>query len=520
LRVGLVDIGGALALAASLAIGACGGGGDSSDLASLAPPDAPFFAEFVLRPEGDQAEAIESFAERVAGIDDPGSEIATTIDESFADSGLEITYAEDVEPWLGERGSVFVRSFEPSSVAGGVPDFALAVETDDADAARSFVETAVEADPTPHESRSYGGFDYSYSPGDGGLAVGLIAESLVVGTETSFKVAVDASEGMSLAESEEYSQRTEALGDDLLGSAFLEPAAAIEAGLASEGIAPGDARMLEPLLAGPLSEPLAIGLSATTEAASIDFAATVTGEDAAAADRSLIESLPAGSWLAVAVPDLGQALERVLDQLANGGLPGGGSIQDALRARTGIDLRADVVDWLGDAAGFVEGTSAPGFTAGLIAETTDPEGPRKLLETVQALAESDSGLRSAAPPEGADYGFSLGLPGLGGGAEAGVVGDRVVAVIGGTVAEVLEPASALGDDSRYQAAVESLGEDLPPALYVDLPSLLEVAEQAGSASDPEYQAAAPYLGAFASLVGGSRVEDELAVTRLTVSLGQ
>ena len=370
--------------------------------------------------------------------------------------------------------------------------------------------------PTPIRSRAAAtGTSTTPTRSRTDTAAGLIDDYLVTGTEAGFKVAVDAWEGESLGESEEYEERTEALGDDLLASAYLEPAAAIEAGLASEGIDAADAKASQPLLSGPLSEPLAIGLQATTETATIELASMVEGHEDIATDPSLLAGLPAGSWLAVAVPELGATLERVLDQIENGGLPGSGSIGEIVRARTGIDLRADVTAWLGDAAAFVEGTSAPGFTAGVIAETDDPQGPRAVLARLQEFAERDSGLRSAAPPQGAEYGFSLGLPSLGGGAEAGVLGDRFVAVVGGSASQVLDPSAELGDDDRFQAAVESLGGDVPLGLYLLLPSFLEVAELGGSGADPDYQAARPYLEAFESLAAGSSLDAGLAVTRLT-----
>lgn len=514
----------ALALAASLAlllalvVAGCGDD-ESGELASAAPPDAPFYAEFALRPEGEQAQAIEEFAERVAGIDDPGAAIVAELDASLADEGVDATYADDIEPWLGDRGALFVRSFEGLDEAAMTPEAAVMIEVTDADAAQEFIGRAAAADSEGDEQeRSYGDFDYRLDAE--GTAVGLIDDFLAFGPEDAFKVAVDAFEGESLAESEDYSQRTEALGDDLLAAAYLEPGAAIEAAIASEDVDPQSARLLKPLLGGPLSDPLAIGLSATAQTAGLDFVSMVDGQEDIATDSALIEGLPAGSWLAVGVPDLGAALERTLDQLANSGLPGAGSIRKGVRAATGFDLRADSFGWLGDASAFVEGTSAPGFTAGLIAEISDPEGPRELLEPVQAFAERDSGLRSAGPPEGAEYGFSLGLPGLGGGAEAGVLGDRLVGVFGGTLAQALEPESELGGDPRYRAAVESLGEDFPPGLYVHLPSFFEVAEQGGSATDPDYRAAIPYLDAFESLAAGTRIDDELAVTRVTVSLAE
>jgi Protein of unknown function (DUF3352) len=513
-----------LALAASLAFFLPGAAlvgcrdGEDSELASLVPPDVPLYAEVVLRPEGDQAEAIESFAERVAGIDDPAAAIAAELDSSLADDGVDATFAEDIEPWLGERGAVFVRSFEGLDSRSMDPEAAVLVEVSDADAAQDFIDETLAAESEGDvEERSHGDVDYQL---DGNTAVGLIEDFLVFGSEDAFRVAVDAFEGESLAESEDYTRPTEGLGDDLLASAYVEPGAAIEAAIASEDLDPGRARLLDPLLGGPLSDPVAIGLTSTPDAAGLEFASIVDGQEDIATDPSLIEALPAGSWFAVGVPAAGDALARFLDQLAHGGLPGSGSIRQAIRNATGFAPRPGSLDWLGDASAFVEGTSAPGFTAGLIANLRDPAAPRKLLQRAQTLAERDSGLRSAAPPEGADYGFSLGVPSLGGGAEAGVIKDRLVAVLGGTVAQALDPESKLGDDPRYQEAVESLGDDFPPALFVHLPSFFEVAQQGGSAADPDYRAALPYLEAFESLAAGSWVDDELAVARVTVSLAE
>ena len=101
-------------------IGGCGSDESSSaGLASLAPPDAPLFIQGVIRPDGEQAEAIDSFAERVGQTDDPGADVIAAVDELFASNGVYITYSDDIEPWLGEHGAVFVSSFKPQ--ASGTP---------------------------------------------------------------------------------------------------------------------------------------------------------------------------------------------------------------------------------------------------------------------------------------------------------------------------------------------------------------------------------------------------------------
>ncbi len=511
-------MGGALVVAASVGIGGCGGGdGDGSEgLASLAPPDAPLFVETVIRPEGDQAEAIESFTERVGGISDPGAAVIAEVDRWLSENQLDATYADDLEPWLGTHGAVFVSSFKTSGATESSPDFAAMVEVEDADAASEFLDGIVGEDAAAEEQRSYEGNDYYTS--EIGFTAGIVDEStFVFGTETAFKVAVDASQGESLAESEEYTDRIDELPDDALGSFFFEPAAAIEAAIVSENLGPAEAQMIGPLLGGPLSQPIAATLTATPDSASVDIAAMVESVTALNVGSSLLTDLPGGSWFAIAVADLGPMLERNLDQLSSSGLPGAGEIERQVRERTGLDLGDDVFGWLDDAAAFVQGTSSPGFSAGLIAETSDPQAPRALLDALQKLAEQSSGFTSSGPPEGAESGFSIGLPGVGGGAEAGVIGDQFVAVIGATAKQALEPSETLGDNPDFQAAATALGDDLSPGLYLDLPSFFAVAEQ-GSDGDIDYDEARRYIEAFASLVAGYRVDGDLALSRITVSL--
>lgn len=519
LRGRLVQTGGALTLAAaSLLAGGCGDGDEPAGLASMVPPDAPLFAEAVVRPEGDQAEAIESFADRVGNLSDPGAAVVAALDRELADQGLELTYADDVEPWLGDRAAIFVRSFEDTEVPAGA-DAAILAEVADADAAREFVAKAFEPDPQAERTRSYRGTEYQYSNESGGTAVGVIDDSaLAVGTETAFKVAVDASDGESLAASEEYVDRVEPLPDDPLATLFIEPGTAIEAAIASEGVAPGEGRMVESLLPDLISQPIAATLTATTESATVDLAAMLAGGARVTTESPLLDGLPGGSWFAAAVPELGPTLERTVDRLSTSGLPGARRLERQIRTETGLDLGSDVLDWLGDAAAFVQGTGVPGFSAGLIAETSDPESPRALLDAVRRIAERDSGLRSVGPPEGAEYGFSIGLPGLGGGAEAGVIDDMLVGVIGSTAQLALHPDRTLGDDGRFQDAVASLGDDVAPVLYLYLPSFFDVAQQGDDDGDPDYAALGPYLDAFESLVGGARADAGLLLSRGTVTL--
>ena len=512
----------ALALAASVFAGACGDDDEPGEggLAGLAPPDAPFYIEATIDPDDDQQAAIDSIADRFGGLE-AGEQLIAAVDQLLAGNAVEATFAGDIEPWLGDNAAVFVRSFEQPE-EGGIPDFGLMLEVEEPDAARDFIDDIAEQDPAPDEDRTYEGTEYVYEPGSD-YAFGIVDEAaLVFGSEASLKVAVDASGGEALAGSEDYDSHVAALPEDRLATAFFEPATAIEAVMGAEGIDGSEVQALQPLLGGPLSEPVAAALTAESNAASIDVAATVDSDAPTSTESILLENLPSESWFAAALPDLGPTLERNLDQISSSGLPGAGQIENQLEQETGVDLAADIFSWLGDAAVFVKGTDPASISLGLIAQTSDPEGPRKLLDSAARLIEQQSGRPSSGPPAGADYGFTFGLPPMGGGVEAGVIDDMLVAAFGATAEEVLNPAQTLGDDPRYADALAALGEEIAPALFLDLPQTIAVAEQ-GAADDPpgdgpDYEAIRPYVGDLGSLIAGSRRTDGLVVTRVTVTL--
>jgi hypothetical protein len=521
LRGGVVQIvAGALALAASVFAIGCGGDDAPAGLASLAPPDAPFYVEGVIDPDDDQAAAIDSLVGRFGSFD-PGATVTAALDGFFASQGFDANYADDVEPWLGDHAAVFVRSFDNGD-SSEVSDFAAMVEVTDPDAARDFIESAADSSEPDLEQRDYEGTDYRYDASTGN-AVGLVNDyAVVLGSEASFKVAVDASQGESLEESEDYDSHVAALPDDALATAFFEPATFIEAAIAQGSVDPAAVQMLKPLLGGPLSDPVAAALTVQPNAASIDVAASIDSDAPDSTESPLLDDLPGGSWFAAALPDLGPTLERTLDEVSNSGLPGAGTIERQVEQETGLDLGSDVFSWLGDTAAFVQGTGAPGFSLGLIAQTSDPDGPHKLLDSVQHLIEQDSTTRSNGPPEGADYGFSFGNGSLGGDIEAGVVGDMLVGTIGSSVDQALHPDRTLGDDPGYADAVTALGDGIAPALFIDLPQALVVAEN-GAADDPpgeglDYDAIRPYTDDLGAVIAGSRHTDGLVVTRVTVTL--
>ena len=479
-------------LAATTLSSGCGGGDrdrPGAGLAELAPPDAPLFAEVTLRPSGEQAEAIASLASRL-GLADPASELAALVDDSL---GGAVSYSDDVEPWLGDHAALFIRSFDSSSELD-LPDFGLLAEAADEEAARALVDRAVASRPATTEERAYGGYEYAFE-GDtsGGVVLGMIDDAFFAGTEESFKVAVDAAQGESLAESDEYATALEAIGGEPVATLLVEPSTAIEAAIAAGEIRSADADLIRPLLAGSLSEAAVAAVSVAPESAALELALPTMDADVASSDSALIERLPADSWAALGIPDLGPALERTLDRLGKSGLPHAGSIEAAVDERTGLDLSDDVTAWLGDAAAYVAGTDPGTIEAGVRAETSDPDGPEALLGAIRDL------------PGGATL-------------EAEVTGDELVVAIGRGAKDLIDPPQTLADSEAFAAGEQTLGGEFEASAYLDLPALLAVARAAGEPDASAYAAAKPYLEQLAYVIAGTRFDDGLGISRVAVGV--
>ena len=489
----------------------CGSSDESSPgLAGLAPPDVPLYAEATLRPEGDQADAVSSIVEKVAGSTEPIDQLTEKLDEAMAAAGLTLTYDDDIAPWIGRHAAVFVRSFEPATPSG-VPDLAIEIEADDVDAAKDFLERSI--GPAIAQQQTYSGVDY-YSVPSQNLDVGVVSDAVVFATDAAFKLAVDTSHGESLADSSEYVDRVSSLPDDRLGMVFADPGPVIEAAARANPDSARDLKMVKPLLAGPLSTPVAASLSATGDAASIDLASMVDGATEIPEESPTVADLPASAWFAAAIPSLGPALSRIVDGLQMSGVPGAGRVEAQLKRATGLDLNDDILAWLQGAAGFVSGTSRRELELGLIANSDDPDAPRALVDALRRLAAADLGRRPGPPPDGADYGFTV----KGGTFSLAGVGDQLVATLRTSIDELLHPATPLADDDGYESARTALGDDFTPLVFTRLQSFFEVAELGGAGDDPDYEAAKPYLDAFSYLIAGTHIDDGLAVSRVVVGL--
>lgn len=527
------------ALLLALGLAACGGGddgGDSIDVgdlgpdpATMAPADAPFYGEAVVRPDGTMSEDLESALSKLLANDDPFGLIRAKVDEGLASDPTSggITFTDDIEPWLGARAGGFVTDFDPTTQA---PEGAVALAVTDANAAQAFIDKAAAADDLKETDETYEGVDYLLD--EDGTAVGIDGDFLVAGTEQGFKDAVDAGAGDSLAENADASAARADIPENSLFSAYVDTPAVIDLVKGSGALSGAQLKQFEEQASQYSDAPIDFWGTASDDAMTIAGSGPSPSDGAGPSD--LITSFPADSWLAFASADVGEQLQSSIDQFEAGfqdlveqaAVPGsaasgayGANIDPLaeIRKATGLDLSADF-NWIGDAGGFVEGSSFLGLGAGLVLEATDEGAASDAIGKLEKALQGNSQLQ-LSPSDSGD-GFSIQVAGAPVGAEVALQDGKVVVAVGGaTVDDVVSAPDALDGSDRFTTAREALGEDVTPSFFLDFSPVVSLIESTGQATqDPDYQQAKPYLDALDYLVSGSRVESDRSMFSLVLGL--
>jgi hypothetical protein len=502
-----------------LAVGCGGSGDDASDLAALVPPDAPLYLEGTVRPGPDEA-AIDSIASAVGVPGDPGDLIVASLDRALAQDGL--SYADDIEPWLGDRVALFFRSFKESK-GSDMPDFGAVVETSDSGAAQDFLDEARDDPSVRGQERSYGGVHYLLD--QDGIAFGLVDGALVIGTEGSLMAAVDASKGESLASFDGYTQMVGALPDDRLATAYGDPETLIDASIKSGETSSREAAAAKGLF-GPLFEgPVAGGLEVRDDSITIDLSLPSEGGLPTNAS-SLLETLPADAWAAYAFDDAGDTVGGAIAQLEAVGRAAGepelrpGSISHAFHASTGLDLDRDVLRLIDSAAAFASGTIPADLRLGLDLKTTDPKASARTIEALRKPLDKLPHTTVGPPPGDADAGLSLTNPGGPGALVIELAGDLITASVAAESDQAKGGGAegGLGHSEGFQAATAALGGEFPPLAFLDFSRLLDVAEGTGSLDSGIDPTTRQVLDALAFAAIGAHPNGNGAVVRIVLGL--
>ena len=482
----------ACAVAVLIAVAGCGstaGTSSAPDPAALAPPGTLAFATFTIAPQGQEKADFDAAFGKLLGPD-PEAKLGAAFAKATSTSG-KLDYLGDVKPWFGDSISVAVTRVAPH---GG--DFALLVASTDDQKAQAAIDKDL-ADRNP-QTRSYR--DVSYKVVDDGTANGVVSHFLVAGTEPAFKAVVDAAkDGKSLAGSDQWKASVGNRGDGKVGLAYVDVKGLLQSFAAS---LPGVERVAGPLLVGTLKlHPFVGTLAAQPNALIGDLSSPGTEPDSkgpSAAQSPLIESLPADSWLAFALPDVGGALGRLTEALKSNPLIAlqYSHVVGQIKQRTGVDVGADLFSAIGDLGVFVRGTSKRSLGAGVVVESDHPA----------TVSRAFSRLRARAPARVAKR------------IRVVTTGERAVAAYGpGSAAAALHPHAQLGDNVLFEKAASLIGQR--PTLFVDFGKALELAARSPHhRDDAHFQQALPHLKHVEYVAVGARRDDGLDVLRGVVGL--
>jgi hypothetical protein len=506
---------------AALFVAGCGGGDDgpsASDPASVAPAKTPVFVEVAVQPQGEVKSNIEALVENLVGIDDLGGFIVDKIEEEASDSDDPVSFEKEIQPWLGEKGGIFLGSYDGDDF----DDAGFAVEVTDADAAQQFIDNQSTSADGPVKDASYEGVDFKLEEDDDD-AIGLIGDLLVfTDGEKAFKEAIDAADGESLAGSDDFTKALDGVPSNSFASVYADVGALIDQ--AGQGIDPDAKQFLALTGIEPEEMTLTTSLVPGADQLEIDFSSDLGGGDVPTGDASdLLAALPKSSFAAFAAADFGEQLQESIDTLDEEGIPGevGPNELKKTMAAAGIDLDK-IAGSLQDAGVFVTGANKSSLGGALVLTT-------KSGEAANTVANLGLFLRAAKVPgvtaiKGKTSGFSIRSDELGRQPVVIAANEKRIAIAYGAKAakQALDEteATTLGDSDTFKAAASSL-EGTPITAFADGAGLLKMVESTLSGEDLlEFAEARPFLGKARFLAVGSGSEGELFTSKLILGFDE
>jgi hypothetical protein len=493
---------------AAIAAG-CGSSSSSSsdhDPAALIPAGAPLYAEATIQPDGKVGSDLDAALKKILRTDDPGAKIKKALDD--AGKRDDFSYANDIEPWLGDKAGIAL-----TAVHGKKADFVAVINSKDDGKAADAIKKA----KGHFETRNYKGFAYRIDLDDG-TAAGVFDHAVVVGTESGFKSAVDASKGTSLAESNDLRAVRSKVAEDRVGLVYVDVESLLHTIGQASGTS-GGAEFNALLQSASAAVPKTIGAAfqAQPDQLRIDAVSLGTPKNGSpdASGSEVLGTLPADSWLALGIGRSGEKIDQALQSVgSSGGIAGVGinALLGQLKSQTGLDLRQDVLSWMGDAGVFVSGTSLSDLGGALVVKTSDPAKTKRFITVLRRLVEQSGDKVSDLKVAGADDGFTVksgGSPPV----NVGLAGDKFIISAGSDAAfkQAISPGQPLSSSAAFTDASSKLGDGLKPSFFLDFQRVVSLIESAAG-SQPDFQKAKPYLDTFGAVVAGAKDEGS-GVTR-------
>lgn len=348
--------------------------------------------------------------EKATGIDDPREDVRKAMfDVVKEDSGCDLDFEDDVDPWLGER--LGVAAFAPSG-EDSEPDVAVAVQVSDAEAADQGMQDLLACGEGKSDEAGWAHYnDYM-----------IVAESQELADEYA-----KAAESGSLADNDAFDADMEQLGEQGVASFWFDGSGLVKALQSSPLAEQGDD--------GPSLEQVDEVISQTTSSGAgalrfddnyAELALVVNGkayEDLGDSDAVQVD-LPESTALALAGADMATLVEQQWDLML--GMQDGADSKaqiEQFEAQSGFNLPEDLQTLFGD--NFVLSLDSAGLdqimqsfdtsSLNLGAKVdTDPQKFNELYGKVQQLAaqqgiplqlnktETDDGVIVSASPDYAD----------------------------------------------------------------------------------------------------------------------
>jgi Protein of unknown function (DUF3352) len=505
------------ACAALAILAGCGGGGDSasSDPATVAPPESPLFIEATVRPSGSLKSNVEALAKNVAGIEDLGGTIVSKLESAASED--QFNYAENVEPWLGEKAGMAFGSYDGNNFS----NYVIALQSTDTGATQEFIDQIAEKSDQPFEDGSYEGVDYKIESEDE-TTLGVIGDFLVFAqNEKAFKEAVDASNGENLAGDGQYTAASSKAPSGTLVDVYADIGAMIEQ--SGGKVDPQTEQVLETAGIEVREATALLSLVPGSDNVEIDLASDLGGGELVSPPaEQLLESMPGTSFAAISATEYGQRLQEGIDSLDAAGISGQvppHQLKSLLR-KEGIDLE-QLAGSLKDAAVFAVGGSKSTLGGALVLTTKNATEAKNTVANIGLLLRSNH-TPGVTAIGGKAAGFSI---------HSAEIGPKplVIAAKGERIAigyglpatlEGLGPAHpSLGENAAFAEAAKALGKT-PISGFVDGSGALHLAEGLVSPLDSGFREAKPYLKKIDYIGIGGGSEGDLATLKLIVGLGQ
>lgn len=577
-----------LAAAALLAaaLGGCGSSpsGTSASPATVTPAAAPLYIDAVVRPEGSLKSDTTTAARTLTGRQHPFEGLLKLL---AGPTGKAPNYAKEVEPWLGTNAGAFLSAVALGHTEGllsgatlqkllseGLPGLeaallgqnglqaalgasstqgALVLDTTDVAKAQAFLEG--QAHSAGAHTASYRGITYQVSPD--GVAEGIVHKFAVIGSEAGLKSVIDTAAGSaSLAQASAYSKLTATAEHGALANAYLSPedltSALARGGSSGGGSGSTTAESILPLLEGLLGHPgpAYVSVIPSTNAVALNLdtlpptaggsgssgaapgsAESSTGHTEAfgAGGAQVLRGLPGGSWLAVGIGNLGDALGH-----GTQGFGAFGSLSSALNIG-GIDfgamlapfsshspkLQRNLSSWAGATGVYASGSSILELRAALIIASKNPARSRAAVaEFAQAYREA-GGQTSPTSVPGTETAVTVKLPSFPLQLTLAAGQGKFVAGLGSaSIEEALNPQSTLGSAPSYTTATSTLGGGIQPSALIEVHTLSGLLESLGLNQAPGFSSVASAIAPLGTITagGGQSLSDGVKRARVVIGL--